>query len=353
MANDEPPTEDRLLAETLKSFKQHEKVWPGFEISTAALEPGDVIVPERLQAYEVEWAVVARDVSIPVSAPASSRVNGTGRLLVVPADGSSLVGGSDLAVDSAELGGPWTLHCLQGGWVDEEHLRPWARTGRLTEADARKARERWWQVANGAVVGSTLERELEEDPEYQEWLEEVVLPARRALFTAPEPAVQTAPLQHMPVQSIPVQPTSRIWQGVAVAASLLLVLAGVWIDQLKRASSLANPQKIEVGMDRRSGEASGSFSPGASHVLWVIGLDPEMNAPRFRLELVRTDSGEVIWEEDRLVEGEKDILLAGTPTSKLRAGEYRMRLYSLRDGVEPKLLETRTIHLSEAEEGEP
>lgn len=132
-------------------------------------EPGDVFVLDRTADYDVEWAVIAQD-------PADAR-----RLLTVPADGCSLVGSTDVEVSEAAPVGPLVLRCRFGRWLNVDHFDPGSRVGVLDPDDIARARHKCSEVEDGAIKAAVVTLEIDDNPEYLDWVEDVLLPAQLAL----------------------------------------------------------------------------------------------------------------------------------------------------------------------------
>lgn len=142
-------------------------------------EPGDVFVLDRTSDFDVEWAIIARDLA------------DEQRLFIVPADGCSLVGSTDVEISEVAPFGPLVLRCRFGRWLDARHFDPGFRVGFLDPDDVARARHKCTEVeeaggtaAGGTAAGATaasVPHEIDDDPEYLDWVEDVLLPAQLAL----------------------------------------------------------------------------------------------------------------------------------------------------------------------------
>ena len=197
---------DRLLEKTRTAVERQ----AGERAAAAARDaeppaPGDLFVLKRSADTPVEWAVLARD-------PEATR-----RVLAVPADGGSLAGSADVEIPASAAGGPLTLRCRFTRWLDAELFEARRRIGVLDPGDVARARRRWSEIESGVLTGSVLEREVDEDSEYQDWIDEVVAPAGRDVAAAApgpaEPAPAGSRLSH------------RFRPGALMAASILLLVA--------------------------------------------------------------------------------------------------------------------------------
>lgn len=162
-----------LVAASFEALDRHEAARealdPGGDRPPA---PGDVYVLGATQHFAVEWAVLAQDPADP------------SRCLVVPADGHVLAGSGDVELAEDSPVGALKLRCRFGAWIDAELLRPDLRVGRLAEEALVVARQKWLDLGDGEVTGDVLGHEVDDDPEYQDWVEDVLVPSRSALIEA-------------------------------------------------------------------------------------------------------------------------------------------------------------------------
>lgn len=133
--------------------------------------PGDLFVAAATRDFPVEWLVVERSARPPA------------RLLVLPADTNPLLGSADLPVPAAAGAGPLSLRCRYGVWLDPGALDPALRTGRVAmEVVARALR--CHELAGGPTDPLFGGPSDEVDPEYEDWVDEVLDPAHAALAAA-------------------------------------------------------------------------------------------------------------------------------------------------------------------------
>ncbi len=178
---------------------------------------GDLYVLAQTADWPIEWAIVDSDPP---------------RLLTIPADTSSLVGSSDVAVPASASRGSLSLRCKFGVWVDSSVFDQAAATGSLDSDVVQAARRRWAAIDDGGVVGSLEEREVDIDSEYLDWVHEVLEPAHAALAAASaklEPSAQSpAELDLADVvpmrSSRPARRWSTFGSPMGLAASVLLVI---------------------------------------------------------------------------------------------------------------------------------
>src|SRR6185295_9295963 len=143
--------------------------------------PGDLFVLPATADLPVEWAVLER------------RPEGRGKLLVVPADTNPLTGAADVEVGEEDPGGPLSLRCRFGVWLDAAWFDPEHRSGVLAPEMVAEALERYRQVESGNLAPSPLAEETEADPEYREWIRDVPDRARELATASPQPVVKRFP----------------------------------------------------------------------------------------------------------------------------------------------------------------
>ena len=340
-------------------------------------EPGDLFVTPEVADQGVEWVVLERD---PGDAP---------RLLVVPADLSPLVGSADVAAP-AEAGGPLTLRCAFGVWIDTDDLDPKLRAAVVPRATLEQARRKRQQLEDGTLVGSEPEQEVDADPEYAQWAEDTLKPARSALARStasePEPSCGRSELDGTPgIRTAPrrIRLLSRrgtslrllAWAASVVFVVTLVLLAT--LEQQRRTlrqdySRLRHEKELAEQEYRRKisnleamssgGELDVVFNPPlvqllpgdvrgpakkvrlSSRTVFVVLLfATKISESGYRLEILGPQDEEIwsgIGPSDRLAE-----LRVLVPTSRLSAGDYRLRLYTGGDGEGSELLGEYTLSI--------
>jgi hypothetical protein len=205
-------------------------------------EQGELILFPETADIPVEWAVLGRDPGRP------------GLVLVVPADTNPKVGTADLEVPVDSPVAPLALRCGFGVWIGEARLDIARRTGgALDPEDVSAARRVWEARERGEPVGSLLAEETDADPEYRDWIEDVLIPARAALIAAPA-KTPVVPLRRRP---------AFFGNPFALAASVLLMvslgLGGGVLWQDRRIEVLARErarteQELRQERERLAGE---------------------------------------------------------------------------------------------------
>jgi hypothetical protein len=155
--------------------------------------PGDLYALAETAGFPVEWLVVERT---------------PGHCRLVAADTNPALGSVDVPVPAETEGGPLSVRCAVSLQVGVETLRRGERTGTVAPEVLEPVRRRLEELA----AGSPAPRLDEPDPGLEDWLDEVLAPARAALLPA-GPGKPASP--------------RRFGLRVALAASLLLLLAAL------------------------------------------------------------------------------------------------------------------------------
>jgi len=172
-------------------------------------EAGDLFVLRQSEDLPVEWAVLESRPAMGDGPAADESTAADGStvahestaappvLLAVPADVNPLAGSADLELPSDSPAAPLTLRCGFGVWLAETELDLAHRTGRLGEEALRQARRvqaaAIARVPLAATPATPAQLEVDADPEYQEWVEKVLVPARRAVIEGPGRGIGTVP----------------------------------------------------------------------------------------------------------------------------------------------------------------
>jgi len=180
-----------LWQETQRAAKAWEEAHRPHGVEPA--EPGPAVVGQVLTLPELgeprlAWAVLRRD------------AGDSGRLLLAAADINPLVGSGDVAVIGSAIGA-LTLRCRFTAWRACDGLGTSVLLGTLPPEALERSEARLQQIEAGEASGTFSEQETEEDPEYQDWIEDVVRPALRKLEAQ---AGMAAPAAH-PVLPFPVR----------------------------------------------------------------------------------------------------------------------------------------------------
>jgi hypothetical protein len=354
-----------------------------------AIHEGELVLFPETAGHPVEWAVLGRDPAHP------------GQVLVVPADTNTKAGTAD--VEATGSVAPLTLRCAFGVWITEARAAAAPRSeGTLSPEDVSAAKRLWEAKERGEPVGSLLAEEVDADPDYRDWIEDVLIPARDALTKVP-----VIPIRRRP---------HFFGNPYALAASVLLMvtlgLTGglLWQDQRldNLASERARTEKelrqererlaqVEeqhrrqlTEAERRAEEArrqdreriaelerrlkEETPRPGALLNVPLVGLGPKdpvrgeieevilpegvdlfflllsitdpRRFPTYRLEVADKETGRVVWKGEGLKASEVNEVSLALPRDVLLPSDYRLRLYGLKDGKAEEVgeYEVRIVH---------
>jgi hypothetical protein len=272
--------------------------------TTPSAEPGGLYVLRATCDLPVEWALLDRR---------------GGQRLAVPADTHPLAGTGDFEVRAEALAGPLILRCRFGVWLQAEAFESGLRTGTLAPGTLAEAQVCHHRLVSGVRLSSPLAEEADVDPEYRDWVRDVLEPAR---------TLASAGLQEKTERF-----AGRAW-GPAHRLAALFALAAlglaVWgVQQHREISRLTAPvfdvpsAEIQLG-----GETRGSTRlkiPPASHVLIDLVLHPSFVSGEGRFEIADA-AGTIVWRGPRVhlePAGEFKLVL---PRELLHDGEYRVRI---------------------------
>jgi hypothetical protein len=183
---------------------------PGLVVAVIA---GQVLALPELGEPRLAWAVLRRE------------EGESERLLLVAADVNPLVGPGDVSV-TGPVASPLTLRCRFAVSMSEREIGAATLLGTLPPEALALADSRWQAISAGRPTGTFSEQETEEDPEYQDWIEDVVRPAAgklgaRAGTDAPS-ALPALPFPTRPRKEPPLSPRGAWMRWAAVLAFVLL-----------------------------------------------------------------------------------------------------------------------------------
>jgi hypothetical protein len=276
--------------------------------------PGDLFVLAATAELPVEWAVLERR-------PGRPGFSGrAGELLVVPADTQPSAGSADVEVPAASPGGPLSLRCRFGVWVDAGLFAAAKRSGSLSPETVAEALQRFRRVEAGTLDPSPLAEEVDADPEYVDWIRDVPERARDLVLATRR------------TEARPRRPFSLEGYRLAALFALLAIGLSVWVIQLRRDVERLSAQAFEgLGQEVNLGEQTrGSRTvlkvpPGTDHVVLDLSLDPALPDQPGRFEIADVE-GRVVWRGlvKRHAPGTEVHLVV--TRELLTDGEYRLRL---------------------------
>jgi hypothetical protein len=128
-------------------------------------------------AIGVQWAVLLAHPDDPAL------------LFAVPADDNPLAGTGDLDVPAVAACGPLTLRCGHGLWIPAADLAREPHTGFLEEEYLQQARQLLARLTAAGVESTPAQQDVDDDPEYEEWLEQIEAAREAVAAWLHEPAV--------------------------------------------------------------------------------------------------------------------------------------------------------------------
>ena len=282
-------------------------------------EPGDLFVLAATADLPVEWAILDR------------RPGRVAELLAVPADTRLLAGSADVEVPAELSGGPLSLRCRFGVWLDAGLFEPKLRSGALEPDIVAEALQRCRRLESGDLEASPLAEEVDADPEYADWIREV--PERaRALAAAARPVAWPVVARPSPAVS---------WTSAHRLAAVFALLAfglSIWVVLLRReVGRLSAPifdipaDEVVLGATDRGGSVL-EVPRGASHVLLLLVVDAGIASQDGRFEIVDA-GGRAVWHSSRvhlIPAGEFRLVVS---RGRLPDGVYSVRIVPAAGGL--------------------
>lgn len=315
-----PPPEDDLRAVLERELEQRRGHAP---------EAGEIFVLPETAELPVEWALLE-------TRPKA--------FLAIPVDTQPLAGSRDFALGSHVLSGPLSLRCGHAVEINAARLRPELRTGLLDPHSLAAARALQTALAAGTAAEDPMGEEVDRDPEYRDWVEEVLDPARAVLVGLGEAGgkdsvsvgadvVQLGDWRERQSENTSRRggPGAAGWVRRAspwLAAALLAVSLGLGWQLAKMDSAVVfDPQvaRVSLGSVVR-GDQVIKLEPGEDRLLLSVGLDVP-SVERARLRLVRKDRS-LIYDGIPHEVGHGAVVPVLIPRSLLRAGRYWLELVS-------------------------
>jgi len=182
--------------------------------SATAPQEGDIFVFKHPETLGIQWVVL--------------RVDAKRRLLVVPADDTPMVGSTDIELPKSALCSPLTLRCDYGLLVEQKQFDMNLRVGILEERHRQRALDKLKQISAQNVRSSILQQEIDDDLDYEEWMEQVYR-AREALIIQ-SPASETVPLVfwiskiYQTLKNFVTFPPRLAWASAGVAVITLFIV---------------------------------------------------------------------------------------------------------------------------------
>ncbi|MEM9598098.1 MAG: hypothetical protein AAGD06_27800 [Acidobacteriota bacterium] len=129
--------------------------------------PGDLL---KLPGSDrLEWLLLDGDLSVDTA------------VIVVPVDGFALIGSGDLEVGHGSPVGVLAVRGRHPIRLPSAVLEVASKIGVLEDGDFQRIDTRIREVEAGGIVGTMSGREVDRDPEYQDWIDHVVIPEVRSV----------------------------------------------------------------------------------------------------------------------------------------------------------------------------
>jgi len=344
-------------------------------------EPGDLVFFPETADLPIEWAVLERDPGRP------------GLVLVVPADTNPKAGTADVEVTAGSAAAPLTLRCGFGIWIGEARLSAARRNDILDPQDVSAARRVWKARERGEPVGSLLAEEVDADPEYQDWVEDVLVPARAALMVAPAVPIRRGPvffgnplaLAASVLLMVSLGLTGGLfWQGQKLedfASERTRTQEELRLEREKLAGELRQAEEVHrreltateqraeearqqdreriAALERRLAESSrletflnipfvglaqrdptrGELEevklPAEAHLFFLLlSMTDTRPFPSYRLEVASKETGRVVWTGGGLKASPFNEVSLVLPRDAFSPGDYLLHLYGLKNGKE-------------------
>lgn len=288
--------------------------------------PGDLFVLPATADLPVEWAILDRGAA--------------GKLLAVPADSGLPAGTADVEVPAGAPGGPLSLRCRYGLWLDGALFEPDLRSGVLAPEAVAEALLRIRQIESGTLERSPLAEEVDADPEYADWIRDVPERARELATAARRSVSEESP-------SWPWGTAHRLAAVFALVAIGLALWVGVLRRQVERLSAPifnAPSGDVTLGEDVRGGAVL-SVPREATHVDLVFFVGPSIEPQDGYLEIANR-TGQPVWRSPRVrLAGDLRLIL---PRQLLPYGDYRVRVFP-DSGFGARPLAEETLRIEPAE----
>jgi hypothetical protein len=319
--------------------------------------PGDLYLLAETAGFPVEWLVVERT---------------PGHCRLVAADTNPALGSADVPVPAEIEGGPLSVRCAVSLQVGVDTLRRGERTGTVAPEVLEPVRRRLEELA----AGSPAHRLDEPDSGLEDWLDEVLTPARAALLPAG-----------------PGKPASPRRFGLRTAVAVILLLAALgglsalsWrfhrgelqarreVERLvheRRALEAEHQRQLAVLREaqtqaRRPPEppppvreplrplvnlAYASFYPGetrgtlreivvpgeSTHLLLLFYVGHQEPCEEYELDIARRGAPAAALTVKELRPLSSQEVSVAVPRAQLPDGSYRLRLYGMCDGERREL----------------
>ena len=326
---------NELRNATLRALSSWSAERADIDAAPRSPRPGDTFVFPGSGDQLVEWLVVEEGAD--------------GRWLVVAVDDRPGVGSQDVALHPP-VSGLASVRCVVEARLHNAAFEPAQRTGMLTDDVLGQVLEKRASVADGSIVASPAEREVDDDPDYLSCMAE--LGQLQNVFTqvaGSAGTVKEKPLLRSP-RWWPGRPYGRIF---ALAAMLVLSLGTAVVWQQIRITALqgqlrdapyANLPFVWLTADEniRGPEDPLVVPAEARRLAFILEVSTPRSYPRYRVELLSKDPRLEVWSQDSFIKTESELSF-DLPSSLLADSEYEIGIYGLPEKGEPALLESYSL----------
>ena len=326
----DPETRRRLEALAAQAHARSAELAAGLERRRGLpAAPGDLFVLSATADLPVEWAILDRGAG--------------GKLLAVPADSGLPAGTADVFVPDGAPGGPLSLRCRYGVWLDGALFEPDLRSGTLAPETVAEALHRIRQIETGALEGSPLAEEVDADPEYADWLRDVPERARELASAARASTPRPTPGGFSSWGTA--HRLAAVLALVSIGLALWVVKLHLDVERLSAPTFLPPPGEVTLGEDVRGGDVL-QVSRDANHVHLMLIVDLLIEPQDVYLEIADR-AGQLVWRSPRkrLFEGTLNVLV---PRRLLPDGDYRVRLFP-ESGFDAPPLAEETLRIESVE----
>lgn len=320
---------DRLLQQTAQILAASRRTAAGqqaseFGTDARLAQVGDLVLLAASAEFPVEWLLLEPD-------PEQE-----GQFLAVPADTNPVAGSHDFPLPATASLAPLTLRLAVPLSIQVPARGTSAtKRGSLQPDLLQRALVLRQEILRGQVKASERQRETDVDPDYEDWMREVVEPALDAVRRSARPKTTTPGITTMILPAMqPAMVPARWFYSLAAAFALVTVGLSGWIALQEQ--QLALPvfdlplEEVRLNSGERAPEHF-KVPASARHLMLFLVLRGRDSCSGYGLEILNS-AGQV-------VQGKSDFeVLMGTeirllvPREQWRDGVLHLRYSALCDG---------------------
>lgn len=310
--------EERL--DTLRRSEESRK----FEVDSREGQgrAGDLLLLSVSQAFPVEWLLLGPD---PEHA---------GHVLAVAADTHPMSGSGDFSLPGESAMAPLTLRLAESVSIPETlDTASFRRRGRLEPELLARVLEAREGILRGQTVASERQLETDVDPEYEDWIREVVQPARETVQRreSPRGTVGESP-RGQPRKTVP----ASWFRGLAAVFALVSLGLSSWIAVLEQrlAQPVFDPPLEEIHLNAPTRTEKSIRVPSSTRYLMLfLILEGRESCMDYRLEVLDS-AGDVVSRKTDLSVNQRAEVRLWVPREHWREGRLSLRLAARCDGRE-------------------